>query len=97
MNFKLSVKAEAIQDMAEAFDRYENKWVGLGVEFLGEVEGFFDRITQNPEHYQSHRDQRIAVMHKFPHKMFMKSSREMIIVYAVYHDKRSPEKLTERT
>jgi plasmid stabilization system protein ParE len=96
VKFTLFVKAEAIQDMKEAFDWYENKRTGLGTEFLNEVDEFFNRITQNPEHYQSYRNQRVAVMHRFPFKIVYEVERETIVVYAVYHDKRSPEKLTER-
>lgn len=92
----LVVKAEAIQDMADAFSWYEQKRLGLGTEFLDEVEEFFDRIIQNPDRYQSHRNQRIAVLHRFPYKIVYEAEKETVIVYAVYHDKRNPEKLTER-
>ena len=96
MKYTLLVKAEAIQDMTEAFDWYENKRAGLGVEFLDEVDEFYDQIIQSPEHYQSHRDQRVAVMHRFPYKIVYELEGEMIVVYAVYHNKRDPGKLTER-
>lgn len=96
MKYKLLVKTEAIHDMTEAFDWYENKRTGLGAEFLDEVGECYDRITQNPEHYKPHRDQRIAVMHRFPYKIVYEIERETIVVYAVYHNKRNPEKLTER-
>ena len=52
MKYKLLVKTEAIHDMTEAFDWYENKRTGLGAEFLDEVGECYDRITQNPEHYK---------------------------------------------
>ncbi len=97
MKYKLLVKAEAIQDMTEAFEWYENKRMGLGSEFLNEVDDYFDRIAQNPEHYQSYRTQRVAVMHRFPYKIAYEiEQEETIVVYAVYHHKRNPEKLTER-
>jgi toxin ParE1/3/4 len=97
MKYRLFVKAEAITDMKEAFDWYENKRTGLGSEFLDEVGEYYDRIAQNPEHYQSHRNQRVAVMHRFPFKIVYEIESEMtIVVYAIYHNKRSPEKLTER-
>ena len=82
--------------MTEAFDWYENKRSGLGTEFLDEVEMYYDRITQNPKHYQSHRNQRVAVLHRFPYKIVYEIENETIVVYAVYHDKRNPEKLAER-
>ncbi len=97
MKYTLIVKAEAIQDMAEAFNWYENKRTGLGTEFLDEVDEYYARITQNPEHYQSHRNQRIAVMQRFPYKIIYEVEQEdCIVVYAVYHEKRNPEKLIER-
>jgi plasmid stabilization system protein ParE len=62
------------------------------------VDEYYDRIAQNPEYYQSPRNQRVAVMQRFPFKIVyeIKQEEKRIIVYAVYHDKRNPEKLTER-
>ena len=82
--------------MTEAFDWYENKRAGLGAKFLDEVELFYDRIIQTPEHYQTHKEQRIAVMHRFPYKIVYEIEGETIVVFAVYHDKRNPKKLIER-
>lgn len=97
MKYKLLVKAEAIQDMTEAFEWYENKRKGLGSEFLEEVNDYFEGITQNPQLYKSYRNQRVAVMHRFPYKIVYEiEHEESIVVYAVYHDKRNPEKLTAR-
>lgn len=58
---------------------------------------YYDRIAQNPEHNQSHRNQRVAVMQRFPYKIVYEiEQEERIVVYAIYHDKRNPEKLMER-
>lgn len=35
-------------------------------------------------------------MYRFPYKIAYEVEGETIVVYAVYHDKRNPEKLTER-
>lgn len=96
MNYTLLVKAEAIQDMTEAFNWYERKRTGLGIEFLDEVEQYYDLISKNPEQYQSYMNQRIAVIHRFPYKIVYEIEGDRIIVYAIYHDKRNPEKLAER-
>lgn len=95
MKHSLVVKAEVIQDLSAAFEWYEQKQIGLGTQFLDEVEKYYDRITQNPEHYQSHENQRIAVMNRFPYKIVYEIEEEMIVVYAVYHDKRDSGQLTE--
>jgi len=97
MKFNRIVKAEAIKDMAEAYTWYESKRPGLGSEFLDEVDKYFEMITQNPKHYQSFRNLKVAIMNRFPYKIVYDIEREeMIVVYAVYHDKRNPEKLIER-
>ena len=91
MRYTLVVKAEAVRDLSEAFNWYETTRTGLGIEFLDEVEVYYDRIMKNPEQYQSHRNQRIAVMYRFPYKIVYEVEGETIVVYAVYHDKRNPE------
>lgn len=91
MKYKLLVKAEAVRDMTEAFDWYENKRIGLGTEFLDEVGECYDRIKLSISPKPS-----IAVLHRFPYKIVYEIERETIAVYAVYHDKRNPEELTER-
>jgi toxin ParE1/3/4 len=96
MKYRLLIKAEAIRDMTEAFDWYEEKRTGLGTEFLDELEGHYDRITHDPQHYPSHHGQRIAVMHRFPYKIVFEIEGDAIAVYAVYHHKRDPQKLAER-
>jgi hypothetical protein len=82
--------------MTEAYDWYESKRIGLGLEFLNEVDEYFNRIVQNPKHYQAHRDQRVAVMSRFPYKIVYELENEVLIVFAVYHDKRNPKSLTDR-
>ena len=96
MIFKLLIKDEAIQDMLEAFDWYESKQAGLETEFLNEVDEYQNRISQNPQQYQIHKSQHIAVMHRFPFKIVYEIEGETIVVYAVYHDKRNPETITGR-
>ena len=96
MTYRLLVKAEAIRDMTEAFDWYEEKRTGLGTEFLDEVKTCYDRITRDPQLYPSHHDQRVAVMHRFPYKIVFEVEESAVVVYAVYHHKRDPQKLTER-
>lgn len=96
MKFTLFLKEEAVQDLTEAFDWYEYKQSGLGAEFLTEVDAFFERILENPTRYQYYRSQRIAIMNRFPFKIVYEVEQESIFVYAIYHDKRSPEKLAKR-
>lgn len=96
MNYKLVVKAEAVQDMSEAFEWYEAKLEGLGSEFLDVVDDYFSRIVKTPKIYQSHGNQRVAVLNRFPYKIVYEIEGNAIVVFAVYHDKRNPKKLMDR-
>lgn len=96
MTYELIIKEEAVKDMIEAFQWYEDKQRGLGAKFLDEVESYYDRIIKKPEHYQKHIDQRIAVLHRFPYKIVYEVEKEYIVVYAVLHTKRGPEELAKR-
>jgi hypothetical protein len=82
--------------MTAAFDWYEAKRIGLGTEFLDELDSYYIRITNNPEYFQAHLNQRVAVMQRFPYKLIFEVERNLLVVYAVYHHKRDPEKLSER-
>jgi plasmid stabilization system protein ParE len=96
MKYRLLIKAEAIQDITQAFNWYEETRTGLGSEFLNEIEQYYTQICSNPQQYQSQRNERIAVMRRFPYKIVYGIEADEIVVYAVYHDKRNPEKLTGR-
>jgi hypothetical protein len=96
MTYKILVKTEAILDIAEAIDWYEEKQIGLGTEFLDELERYFDKITHHPLHYPPHRYLRVAVMQRFPYKIVFEIEESVVVVYAVYHHKRDPSKLSKR-
>ena len=66
MNYKLVVKAEAVQNMSEAFEWYEAKLEGLGSEFLDVVDDYFSRIVKTPKLYQSHGNQRSGSVKSVP-------------------------------
>jgi plasmid stabilization system protein ParE len=63
------------------------------VEFLDQIEDYCQRITEHTEQFQSYRNWRVAVVKRFPYKIVYEIEGETIVVYAVYHDKRNPEKL----
>lgn len=81
--------------MADAFEWYEKKREELGADFLNEIEEYLQTIARNPEQYKLQKHLRIAIMRRFPYKIVYEIERESIIVYAIYHDKRDPEKISE--
>jgi toxin ParE1/3/4 len=55
-------RQQARRELDQASDWYEKERVGLGVEFLAEIQILIDRITSNPEQFPIlHRDVRKAV------------------------------------
>ena len=51
MPYKLRLQNEAIFDMQQAFEWYEEQRSGLGSSFLDEVETCFQKLIQSPEHF----------------------------------------------
>ncbi len=49
MKYKVIVRAEAEDDLREAFSWYEDKRTGLGYDFLLQVEAGISFINRNPE------------------------------------------------
>jgi plasmid stabilization system protein ParE len=49
MTLPIVLRQEARTEFDEAFDWYEQKRVGLGVEFAERVQAVFDRISAMPE------------------------------------------------
>jgi hypothetical protein len=49
MAFPLTINPEAEEDLADAYDWYEEQRSGLGREFLDCVEQVFNRIQRTPE------------------------------------------------
>jgi hypothetical protein len=55
MSCILEVKDEANLEIIEAYLYYEEKRTGLAEEFLEHLNGYFERIIENPEHFPQKR------------------------------------------
>ncbi len=51
MSFNLVIQAEALFDIKEAFDWYEEQKPGLGNELIDEIEICYEKISVHPEYY----------------------------------------------
>lgn len=89
--------SEAEADLAEAFDWYEQQQRDLGREFVAKVEEYLDRILRNPRQYQEvHQGVRRAVMSRFPYSLFYLLDEGEVVVLAVEHQARHPERWKKR-
>jgi plasmid stabilization system protein ParE len=96
MQYKLVIKADALEDMAEAIRYYEEQAPGLGQLFLDELIYYFDKIETTPTHYGFSDEVagkifRDVLMRKFPYKLFFELAGNEVTIYAVIHAQRDPD------
>ena len=67
MKYRLVVRPPVKAEIRTAARHYELQQLGLGREFVGEVDAVLNRLKENPFQYQAlHRDTRRAIVHRFP-------------------------------
>lgn len=97
MTFEIIVWPEAENDLAEAFNWYEEQNSGLGLEFMRCVDAAFDTIIVNPELYgKVYKNIRRALINRFPYGVFYLIDERKVIILAVFHARRDPVLLKER-
>jgi len=91
MTYKVIVRPEAAREIQEAFDWYEERSEGLGLEFLRVADACLSGIQCNPTIHQIIYEQvRRALLRKFPYALFYIFTEDTIVVLACFHAKRSP-------
>ena len=91
MTYKVIVRPEAEREIQEAFDWYEERSEGLGLEFLRVADACLSIVQRNPVAYQIvHEPVRRALLRKFPYALFYLIREDTIVVIACFHVKRSP-------
>jgi hypothetical protein len=69
MNYVLVFRLEARNELDDAYSWYESQQLGLGDDFLEQVEKTLTRIFQVPESYPAvYRDVRRSIVRRFPYK-----------------------------
>ena len=91
MKYELIIKEEANLEIIESYLFYESKSIGLGERFLDNLDFYFDRIQNFPEHYQIKRKPyREAFVAKFPFVIIYEILEKNIVIYAVFHTNKNP-------
>ena len=92
MNYALTFRAEARDELEDAYNWYEDQEAKLGEDFLDRVDHVLDRIEQRPESYMVvFQDFRRAVISRFPYVIYYRIVSSRVIVIAVVHGKRDPK------
>jgi plasmid stabilization system protein ParE len=85
------LREEAKAEFDEAFDYYEARQPGLGVDFVSRVEAVFTRIGGNPVmHAIVFADIRKAVVTRFPYSVYYRAHADRVEVLAVFNSYRDP-------
>jgi plasmid stabilization system protein ParE len=101
MTYKLIIKADAYEDIAEAFEYNEQQVRGLGDRFWNELQSCFSKIEKNPTHY-GYSDElpgmifRDVRMEKFPYKIYFEVIGFEVVILAVFHGHRNPDYIKKR-
>ncbi len=97
MSRRLIVRPEAEDEMADAFDWYEERVPGLGSDFLLCVDAVLHAVLRNPQQYpRVHRIVHRALTRRFPYEVFFVEDDERIVILSVFHAKRNPKRWQER-
>jgi plasmid stabilization system protein ParE len=82
----------AEMDLAETRDWYDARRPGLADEFMGAVDEAMDTIATFPEGFRViFEDVRRTRTGKFPYYIYYFIHEQMIIVFAVLHERRDPQ------
>lgn len=97
MTLTVWLRGEAEQDIEDAARWYEDRQPGLGAQFLDEAARTLDAIAEQPTlHSVIHRDTRRALLHRFPFGIYYRLQQAGIVVVAVMHGSRHPQRWKSR-
>jgi len=83
---RVSLRAAADADLADARAWYDDQRPGLGDEFLASIAAALTRLEQNPEQFPVYyRDFRRVLVERFPYKIFFRMQADAVIVFRVMH------------
>jgi plasmid stabilization system protein ParE len=92
------LRPEALADLEAATAWYESQLPGLGDAFLQRIEERMRAIADSPSVFPAVLESiRRAPVKRFPYGIYFEAGTERIVVLAVFHFKRSPDRLKDRT
>ena len=93
----VTLRLEAQKDLESAARWYEERRRGLGSRLLDEVLRTVGLIAENPQGYpRVHGELRRAVTRRFPFGIFYLIENDGVVVIAVMHASRNPDRWKER-
>lgn len=99
MAYNIVVDPNAISDITESIDWYNNTVPGLGLKYYKQLQFVFKTISKNPYLFSvRYKNHRTAVVKKFPHMVhyFIDTEKDLVVVTSVLHTSRKPDNWTLR-
>lgn len=97
-DYAISIRSDAEADITDAYQYYEDKAEGLGLEFLRAVEACLASIQRYPAmNAIIHKDIRRAILRRFPYGVFYRIEDRQITVVACFHASRDPRNWQRRS
>lgn len=93
MQYKIEFRPLATIEIIEAYDWYELQREQLGLDFLNELDIFFERLLDNPKIYSYYKKPvREGKINRFPYTVVYEIFDTTIVIYSVFMAKQNPEK-----
>ena len=97
MSRTLVLRGIAQREFDEAADWYDRQRVGLGAEFIDEVNRVLEDIGDQAElHAVVHEDLREALVRRFPYAVYFQAEPDRVVVVAIVHTSRDPSRWQNR-
>lgn len=91
MIYRLAPSERALVDVENAFVWYQLQRIGLGWEFVGDLEGTYKRIQAVPLAGRVvHRNVRIGRLRRFPYVVYYRLNGHTIEIRRCMHERRNP-------
>lgn len=92
MSLPITFHRAASAEFIEAGTWYEDRRLGLGVEFITEIDCCVSLASEHPLQYVVVReDIRRVVANRFPYSIYYRAEEHRIVVLAVFHSSRDPD------
>lgn len=92
MIFELRIQSEAILDIQDAYEWYEQQQSGLGAEFIEEVEVGFSKLRQHPFHYGTiNAHLRRVKIDRFPYLIVFEIKESVVFITSLHHVRKEPK------
>jgi plasmid stabilization system protein ParE len=92
--FTIIIRDAALEMLNDAYLWYEQQLPGLGERLFAEIDGCIEKLSHNPTYFSLDKENyRKAILKNFPYKIVFEIVGADVIIYAVFHTSRNPNKM----